>query len=320
MNARTMIAGVALLAVASATSYQWGKRRGEESARSPSPPLQFDHEKPVDNSATLDDLRGKVVELSRSDYQDYLNLKDLRARYQKADELLGKLMLLVLTDLGIRLSPEIEQQVKSSAEGRAPELEETPQPLLTRQGKGDFGGSSGAEPTLEKSGKILNWERQEAQLEDLDSEGDVDDFLKKVTVKNLFDQLRAARSLNPSQVQALQGSFLGFVNFDDPNEKRWDVKLSFDGEVRGEAIKGQAHVELSKDGKRFSNSRSSGDLSKNFTSFAGGSRGIIVEANGGDGYFQLYAPPRLTSLVGVYYHKQGVGDFRRTGTVILVRQ
>lgn len=302
--------------------YYWGHRQAEiRIERESSDPVDVPAD--LESAQKLEDLKAKFIKLSEEDYAEYLQIKDERAKYQKADEIMGKIILLFLADLGVRVSKDQLSFAKESTEKRAPR----PAPAdirgesnAVRMGKSAALSEARGEISPTKQLAMKGVVGNEKELDDIYSDKEVEDFLNKVTVTNLFDQLRQARALDRGQLRSLRGTFTGQVHFDDPAKKRWDVKLIFQGREQEGELTGRAKVELSKDGKAFSTSRSSGNLGKNFSSLPGTSRGILVEANGGEGYFQLYAPQRLNSLVGLYYHREKVGEFKRTGVVTLFRQ
>lgn len=51
----------------------------------------------------LTDAKANLISISQKEYQEYTQIKDLKQKYEKADELLGKIMLLFLADVGFRL-------------------------------------------------------------------------------------------------------------------------------------------------------------------------------------------------------------------------
>src|SRR5688500_10675646 len=68
---------------------------------------QFQSAKQVQELADpekLNELKGKFRELSENDIADYIRLKDMRAKYEKADEIFGKILSIFLLDLGLRIS------------------------------------------------------------------------------------------------------------------------------------------------------------------------------------------------------------------------
>jgi hypothetical protein len=65
----------------------------------------------------LTPARERLAHLAEHDLADYHRLRDLEEKYKKADELLGKIYLLLIADLGLRLSVSTEQKLKDSAKG-----------------------------------------------------------------------------------------------------------------------------------------------------------------------------------------------------------
>ncbi|MNL57871.1 hypothetical protein D3C87_1814620 [compost metagenome] len=72
-------------------------------------------------------------------------------------------------------------------------------------------------------------------------------------------------------------------------------------------------------GKTFSRTRGGGNL-KDFMKVPG-SKAIFVDVYGNDGYVQIYPLNGNPSVwVGNYYEKTGLGTFRMSGQVRLIRQ
>ncbi len=59
------------------------------------------YETPRNN--TEETIKNELIELTQKDFLEYQNLKSLEDRYQKADEILGKIVTLFLADLGLKL-------------------------------------------------------------------------------------------------------------------------------------------------------------------------------------------------------------------------
>jgi len=51
-------------------------------------------------------FKGKLTELTEIDFDEYLRLKNMEEKYRKADEILGKAILLFLADLGLKISED----------------------------------------------------------------------------------------------------------------------------------------------------------------------------------------------------------------------
>ena len=66
-------------------------------------------------------LRERLTFLTENDIDDYLRLKRMEEKYAKADEILGKAMLIFLTELGLRLSDAQKEFAKKSSTPKAPD-------------------------------------------------------------------------------------------------------------------------------------------------------------------------------------------------------
>ena len=66
------------------------------------------------------EVRRKLGALTDTDIEDYLKLKSNEAKFAKAEEILGKAILIYLADLGLRVSPQVSAFAKSAATGNRP--------------------------------------------------------------------------------------------------------------------------------------------------------------------------------------------------------
>ncbi|MGZ3709775.1 MAG: hypothetical protein ACXVBC_12720, partial [Bdellovibrionota bacterium] len=75
-------------------------------------------------------VRTHLSALTEKELAEYYELKDLRAKYEKADELLGKMLLVLIADLSLPVPPDRLAQIQTSAAGRhpAPAASESPAP------------------------------------------------------------------------------------------------------------------------------------------------------------------------------------------------
>src|SRR6185436_1827882 len=59
-------------------------------------------------------LRGKFEKITEQDIDEYIHLKDMKAKYEKADEIFGKILNIFLLDLGLRMSAKQINDLKSA--------------------------------------------------------------------------------------------------------------------------------------------------------------------------------------------------------------
>ncbi|MBK9039530.1 MAG: hypothetical protein IPL83_10255 [Bdellovibrionales bacterium] len=269
----------------------------------------------------LSRVTDQFVKFSESDISDYLKLKSEKDRYYKAEEILGKIMLLFLVDLGIKTSGEQMVFAQSVSQGRKRKDMVAPVDLI----ESDEVAPNSLESTsfqsanqLKSSSEAKSILEAEKQLNELRSESEIETFLKSVSLGNLFDSLKNAHEIDSEQIRELRGTFSGELVFDSPGQEKWDVRLVFSGRKESGTLVGKSKVELAKNGKIFSSSRSNGNLS-NLKSLPNGQRGVLIEILGGEGFFQLYSVPQLQKLIGLYYRRENPGSYRRAGSLILFR-
>ena len=269
----------------------------------------------------LSRVTDQFVKFSESDISDYLKLKSEKDRYSKAEEILGKIMLLFLVDLGIKTSGEQMVFAQSVSQGRKRKDMVAPVDLI----ESDEVAPNSLESTshqpanqLKSSSEAKSILEAEKQLNELRSESEIETFLKSVSLGNLFDSLKNAHEIDSEQIRELRGTFSGELVFDSPGQEKWDVRLVFSGRKESGTLVGKSKVELAKNGKIFSSSRSNGNLS-NLKPLPNGQRGVLIEILGGEGFFQLYSVPQLQKLIGLYYRRENPGSYRRAGSLILFR-
>lgn len=256
----------------------------------------------------------KLQDLSEKDIEDYLKLRDQRARYEKAEDILTRLLQIMITDLGLRIKHGQLEQLQDPA-SRLPLVESpiaqvpTPAPMQTP-------APTPAQALPVKTAANAEWKRQGALLAEVRAESDVRDFLKKVEIADLYSELRQTTTLTQSQLDLLNGAYAGEMTFDDGKQRPWGVELRLNGRLRNNQITGNHLLTLAKDGKVFSRSAGRGNIT-DFTGFIGDPNALLVEAGGDNGYFQLYHFEKLGYLSGNYYQKVGAGNFRKVGTVVL---
>jgi hypothetical protein len=258
------------------------------------------------------ELQAKFEQLSQVDIEEYIQLKNQKEKYEKADEIFGKILTIFLYDLGIRASHKQLNAIKQSAltsTTTPSKLEEPPQPAIVR--------AQNDQPTLDViKTPSREWTQHGKQARELYTESEVKEFLEKVEIKDFFSELKSARSLTAEQIGELNGSYLGEVVFDDKSKANWHVEMTLNGRVVNNELRGRSRIVLSENGKVFSTSRDRGKP-KNIQGFAGDDNAFLISVYNDKGYMQLYNMERMNMLSGLLYLSNGVGQFSKVGTVIL---
>lgn len=268
-------------------------------------------------SEKLDDLRGKFQALTENDIQEYIRLKDMKAKYEKADEIFGKMLNIFLLDLGLRISSDRLNELKAAAEHaqasapsrkRQPEAGETLDERALAQR-----AASPAAPTI----KIVS----DRELARVSSEDEAKKLLENAALADPVDSWRNASPTSKKHFQMINGSYTGELTFFEDDSKPFDVTIDLiNVTLEGGELKGQMSMLLE---KRAGDSRShstTGPNSKirNFKSGADGS--ILIETMGGNGMIQLYYFPQLQQFQGNYYGKKGLEPLKREGLVVLTKR
>lgn len=255
-----------------------------------------------------DEKISALDQISKTDYQDYLRIKDADEKLKKADEILGKVMVLFLADLSLHIGQQKTIPVSASkVENVAkPETMDSSAAVKTAPAVMESAHPLTALPT-----KVFNDKKitQSATMKEALS------YLKEVEVKDLKSVLSEVSKVTSEQNLLLQGHYVGVVTFDD-NTEPWRIEWDVNSEFRDGQLKGQSEIRLSNSKKVFSRSGGQGDI-KDFSAWAKDSQAILVNSYGDDGYIQLYYLSHLNKFVGNYYLKDKSGSFRKTGTTFL---
>ena len=208
--------------------------------------------KPVQKSHTdLNSYKNLDYELA-----DYIKLKDMRAKYEKADEILGKVMLLFVANLGIKMQPEVVNYFAKDSHDRTqikPEKEtlstnqDSSEEVRTKALKGPSGNSYGAIDPSEL--KVPSHIENAAQR------------LSRKIISSPFSYLKKSKPLHDELIiEGLIGRFHGkiYVQKSDIKGEIHDVELDLNFFKNGPEYSGDFKSELSKNGIAYSTQRGSG--------------------------------------------------------------
>lgn len=248
-----------------------------------------------------------IEQLSKNDYQDYLRIKDADEKLKKADEILGKVMILFLADLSLHISQQKNVPVSASV------IENSAKPLSVEPSSSVKANPSSTteNPVAVQPATVFNDKKitQAATMKEALS------YLKQVETKDLKSVLSGNFKVTTEQNLLLQGHYVGVITFDDQTEP-WRIEWDVNSDFRDGQLKGQSEIRLSNSKKVFSRSRGQGDI-KDFSAWSKDSQAILVNSYGDDGYIQLYYLAHLNKFVGNYYLKDKSGSFKKVGTTFL---
>jgi hypothetical protein len=248
----------------------------------------------------LQALKQKFAGVSENEIREYLRTTNAEDKLRRADEMLGKMMQIFITDLGYKISqPELDQLGKPLESSKA----------IDTQPSAKSEVQVGTVPTPAR-----DFKRRNVQFFNVRTEEQAQDFIKAAAQSDFTANLKASKNLTDEMAKQLSGRFAGTITFSG-DRTPLKAEMSFEGSVRRGELRGRHDIQLinSKTGKATSHSRGSGSLDRSYQINADA---YIIEV-GGD-YLELYYFPALDELMG-YYLEITKGDFIRTGSVRMKR-
>lgn len=273
--------------------------------------------------ANLDAIKAKFQQIHDEDFQDYLRLKEHRAKYEKANEILGKIMVLFLAELGLKMnSGDIEKIQEKLQIANAEEFLPTSSSPTQECRAGDSGSRLGQHSQQNQAGTNTNnslWKENEKSLRDPKSPKEIDDFLKKVEIEDFFSEIRSAKSVGPQVLEKFVGVYEGTLTFKDPEREPFEVFVELDAEAKEGKNTGDYKVVLYRNGEPMSQSTGNGDV-EFLKQVAGADKAIFLQIGGRSGYFQLYFVNGNKGLIGNYYAEKELANFVIQGQVSMTRK
>lgn len=252
--------------------------------------------------------------IADADFAEYERLKTLEEKYNKADEILGKILQIFLADIGIRakkleIAAALPPPAKAESDTREPNPPaRAPPPLITASGASATVAPKAARP----------WIDAEKELEELRAPEQVNDFLKQAKVDDFGKYLHGSTIFTNAshQLEAIRGRFEGVADVTrNGSQKQWELEFVLRGRMDGQQLRGRFQIEIKENGKTISKSTNNGEID-DLREFGSESRALIVETGPGR-YFQFYYAKQLDALVGNIYERDSaslnyvaVGTFR----------
>jgi hypothetical protein len=257
----------------------------------------------ADNCDTLSAAKKNLVAISKTEYLEYTEIKDQKAKYEKADELLGKIMLLFLADIGFKLKPQAEvipNVAMASADASS----------LPSNNKIEALAQPNPEPA---SSKPLS--AQSVFFRNASSQKGIMDRLNESLLTDIKTQSARGNYLNQRQIKILEGRFTGTIQLFDKTRTTLEVVWDLIPDYSKNPVAGTFHLKISGP-NRNSESNGSGGF-KNITTLENDSNGFLVDACGGDCYLQLYYNSPSNQFYGNYYESKDNKNFARVGVISL---
>lgn len=269
-----------------------------------------------DNTYQLkyENLQKKIQQIHDVDFEEYVQLKEQKEKYLKADEILGKIFLVFLAEAGLKLSQKNIQQLRGQGISLPKEPEkavaDTAETAPCKPTKGAFGSETKEDVAWLKNEKIFGADKLS------------EDEAKSLEIKDLFSVLKKAQPMGMATAQKINGVFDGSITFDGP-PFLWMMQLELEvtGENSSGVVEGKFKVALSEPNKEpFSNSNSDGNQDQFLVTENSQAIFLKIKAKNKDNYLQLYITDGNRKLVGNYYEAVTLDQFKKIGTVSLSRR
>lgn len=275
---------------------------------------------PESSDSITAQVKSDLVSLTQKDFEEYQNLRTLEERYKKADEILGKIVVVFLADLGVKLAFKSTDPTQLDS---ACILPPTTPPMATPSPPKIQAAVLAEEKTLPTAKAQPEWINQEKGLLEIRDEHLALEELKKMGIKDLYSTLREGTALSTKNSSGILGTYAGEITFFDRKKHKTDWLITWDVRLRNPNKEdAYALVVLSRkdNGDVISRSQTSrGPLQDYMT--VSGSNALIVNIRTDKAYAQIYPLNGNTQIwVGNVYEQLKIGEYALVGQVRLVRQ
>lgn len=272
----------------------------------PSPQLQQENVSSIEQCQQLDQAKTNLMQISQNEYLQYTQIKDLKEKYEKADELLGKVMLLFLADVGFRMQKS-EPPVEAACVPAPNVMATTSTDKFSQNSNLSVNSPS---TTLSNSELLRN---KSAVVRNLNSKEKIQQFLSDNLIDNPKKEFADFNALTQQQILLLEGVYSGAINFFDTKRPPHTIFWNLFPEKAGEG-----RYELRIEGDGSNNVTSGKGQFKNISTLSSDRDAFIIEACGDSCYMQLYYNAPFNQFFGSYYEKKGNDrKFARTGLITL---
>lgn len=245
---------------------------------------------PADKCTELADAKTNLISLSQNEYLEYTQIKDLKQKYEKADELLGKVMLLFLADVGFRVHKNAPlESVVTKAEALPPQV---PAESIVKS-------AELIKPSLVESKNPSVLAGRSSLIKNLGAEKQILQVLDEAIIENPKIAAAQGGSPSPKQAKLLEGRYIGTVKFLDSKRENLSVIWDLTPDYSKNTLHGTFNLSIHGPGQN-SESNGRGDID-NIVSLAEDRDGFLVNGCGDRCYLQLYYNSRADQFYGNYY-------------------
>lgn len=255
--------------------------------------MVLDQEKVLPNEKCTDlvDAKTNLISLSQNEYLEYTKIKDLKLKYEKADELLGKVMLLFLADVGFRLQHNTPPEYVVTKSEVLP-LQVSTESVIKPE-------TEAVNHTLSDSKAAIALAGRSTQIKNLGTERQILQVLDEAIIENPKMEAAKGVSLSSRQARIIEGRYMGTVKFLDGKREKLSVIWDLAPDYSKNNLSGTFNLSIHGPGQN-SESNGRGDID-NIVSLAEDREGFLVNGCGDRCYLQLYYNSRADQFYGNYY-------------------
>lgn len=282
-------------------------------------------QKSIPQNSNLEEVKNKIstdlVALTQKDFEEYQTLKSLEERYQKADEILGKIVTVFLADLGVKLA--FKATSADTLEGSC-NISTSPT-VATAQASSPLPSepTPASAPPIAPAKQVNEWIVHEKSLLEVRDERQAFEDLKKMEIKDLFSSLRQSSAVSTKNSEFILGVYSGEITFFDRKKHKSDWLMSWDVRLRNPNKEDAFALIIltNKDnGKVISRSQTSSGPLRDYVTVPG-SKALIVNIRADAAYIQIYPLNGNTQIwVGNVYEQTKLGEYAMVGQVRLTKQ
>lgn len=279
----------------------WG-RQNSASIEASAIPVAVESTNP--NCQEFENFKTQLNGISPDEIRAYLKTQDANQKLKKADEILGKMVQILVAQVGFQIHKNELQQFGKIPDSKARmdhQPPATPVPAPTAEA-----------PPEQATASPQRISRLTVRINTVENEDQARSLLRSMGT-NFTERFNQSGDLTAEEVQNLNGDFDGTAVF-DKDRRTQRLSLHFQGQIIQKKLQGNWAMQTFADGgKQIGNSSGRGNLTKDFS---GNDNEIFIEF--GRQYFQLVYFPALDQWMGNIlvkernqYNKVGFASLRR---------
>ncbi len=244
---------------------------------------------PIESGADkkLDSMSDAFFNLTQEEFLEYTKLKDQKEKYLKADEIIGKIILIFLANVQMRMNPEVKSYF---VDGNKPKIEQQEDNVKDGITVLDL-----PKPQLDEESdfRLIKKEVKEGQFQEAANKVPFE-------IKSPYAFFKKAKPIDDlAKMRRFNGSFRGKLLIENGNkaDQVHDVELNINFIQDGSKVTGDYESKLSYQGGLYSHNRGSGDNGK----IKSGKKGLFLLEMSPSSFMHLKYMEGEDYFLGKYY-------------------